>query len=290
MKRIAPIHGLTLFLLIGLILLVFIFQGHIPLWRSLVFRYCLWIGLLFALQLPSQRTSLGRIGGFFNDFSPILFIVLIYESLGDLIQYLHSDIDPWLIRIDLFLFGVHPTVWIERWIAPWLTDLLSFFYGIYYFLPVILVLAVYLRNPKRDFDKAMFVLLFGYYISFIGYILFPAIGPRYTLTAFQTVPLGGGFLTDFIRDTLNSMEHNKRDCMPSGHTGIALIVLTLSYRYQRWLFYLLVPTVSGIILSTVYLRHHYVIDLCVGAALATACVIVAPRIYEGWNRCREKKI
>jgi len=78
--------------------------------------------------------------------------------------------------------------------------------------------------------------------------------------------------------------------MPSGHTGIALIVLYLSYRYQRWLFYLLVPTVSGIILSTVYLRHHYVIDLCVGAALATACVIVAPRIYEGWNRCREKKI
>jgi membrane-associated phospholipid phosphatase len=289
MKRITPIHGLTLFLLIGLILLAVIFQGHLPLWRSLVFRYGLWIGLLFALRLSSQRRSLRRIGALFNDFSPILFIVLIYESLGNLIQYLQPDIDPWLIRIDLFLFGVHPTVWIERWIVPWLTDLMSFFYISYYFLPVILVLTLYLRNQKQDFDRAMFVLLFGYYISFVGYILFPAIGPRYTLTAFQTVPLEGGFLTDFVRDTLNSMEHNKRDCMPSGHTEIALIVLTLSHRYQRWLFYVLVPIVSGLILSTVYLRYHYVIDLCVGAALAVACVIVAPRIYKGWNRHGEKK-
>lgn len=289
MKRITPIHGLTLFLLIGLIFLAVIFQGHLPLWRSLVFRYGLWIGLLFALRLSSQRRSLRRIGALFNDFSPILFIVLIYESLGNLIQYLQPDIDPWLIRIDLFLFGVHPTVWIERWIVPWLTDLMSFFYISYYFLPVILVLTLYLRNQKQDFDRAMFVLLFGYYISFVGYILFPAIGPRYTLTAFQTVPLEGGFLTDFVRDTLNSMEHNKRDCMPSGHTEIALIVLTLSHRYQRWLFYVLVPIVSGLILSTVYLRYHYVIDLCVGAALAAACVIVAPRIYEGWNRYGEKK-
>jgi len=289
MKRITPIHGLTLFLLIGLIFLAVIFQGHLPLWRSLVFRYGLWIGLLFALRLSSQRRSLRRIGALFNDFSPILFIVLIYESLGNLIQYLQPDIDPWLIRIDLFLFGVHPTVWIERWIVPWLTDLMSFFYISYYFLPVILVLTLYLRNQKQDFDRAMFVLLFGYYISFVGYILFPAIGPRYTLTAFQTVPLEGGFLTDFVRDTLNSMEHNKRDCMPSGHTEIALIVLTLSHRYQRWLFYVLVPIVSGLILSTVYLRYHYVIDLCVGAALAVACVIVAPRIYKGWNRHGEKK-
>ncbi|MCJ7640386.1 MAG: phosphatase PAP2 family protein [Desulfobacterales bacterium] len=233
MKRITPIHGLTLFLLIGLILLAVIFQGHLPLWRSLVFRYGLWIGLLFALRLSSQRRSLRRIGALFNDFSPILFIVLIYESLGNLIQYLQPDIDPWLIRIDLFLFGVHPTVWIERWIVPWLTDLMSFFYISYYFLPVILVLTLYLRNQKQDFDRAMFVLLFGYYISFVGYILFPAIGPRYTLTAFQTVPLEGGFLTDFVRDALNSMEHNKQDCMPSGHTEIALIVLTLSHRYQR---------------------------------------------------------
>ena len=283
MKRITPIQGLTLFFLIGLFFLVLFFRNDLPLWRSLIFRYTVWIGLLFALKLASDRGS-GRLGALFNDFSPGLFVILIYQSLGDLIQYLHPDIDSMLIRIDFFLLGVHPTVWMERWTVPWLTDLLSLAYASYYFFPVVLAIALYLKNPKRDFEVAMFVLLLGYYVSFIGYILLPAIGPRHTLTHLQTVPLEGSVITDFIRDTLNSWEHNKRDCMPSGHTQVALMVLFLSYRYRRLLFYFLLPVVSGLILSTVYHRYHYVIDLFAGAFLAVACVIIGPRLYEAWTR------
>ena len=283
MKRITPIQGLTLFFLIGLFFLVLFFRNDLPLWRSLIFRYTVWIGLLFALKLASERGS-GRLGALFNDFSPGLFVILIYQSLGDLIQYLHPDIDSMLIRIDFFLLGVHPTVWMERWTVPWLTDLLSLAYASYYFLPVVLAIALYLKNPKRDFEVAMFVLLLGYYVSFIGYILFPAIGPRHTLTHLQTVPLEGSVITDFIRDTLNSWEHNKRDCMPSGHTQVALMVLFLSYRYRRLLFYFLLPVASGLILSTVYHRYHYVIDLFAGAFLAVACVLIGPRLYKAWTR------
>ena len=287
MRRLAPIPGLTLFFLIGLLLVVLVFREHLPLWRSLVLRYGMWIGLLFALRLSSERRGMGGFGVFFDDFSPILFVILIYESLGDLIQYLHPDVDGRLIRIDLLLFGVHPTVWAERWIVPWLTDLMSFFYGSYYFIPVVLMVALYFRGSKQDFRKAVFILLFGYYFSFIGYILFPAIGPRYTLDHLQTLPLKGGFLTDFVRDTLNTLEHNKRDCMPSGHTQLTLIVLYLAYRYERVLFWVLSPVVAGLILSTVYLRYHYVIDVFAGATAAIACVILAPRLYEVWNRKNE---
>jgi hypothetical protein len=168
MRRIHPIHAITLFFLIGLMLVVLLFRDQIPLWRSLLFRYTLWIGVLFVLRLASDRKILGRVGAFMNDFSPLLFIVLIYLSLGDLIQHLHADVDPALIRIDHFLFGVHPTVWMERWIVPWFTDIMSFCYFSYYFLPFTLVLALYLGNRRQDFNEAVFVLLFGYYLSFIG--------------------------------------------------------------------------------------------------------------------------
>jgi len=283
MKRITPIQGLTLFFLIGLFVLVLFFRNELPLWRSLIFRYTVWIGLLLALKLASDGKA-GRVGPLFNDFSPILFIVLIYQSLGDLIQYLQPDIDSVLIRIDFFLFGVHPTVWMERWIVPWLTDLLSLAYASYYFLPIVLGITLYLKNPRRDFEVAVFVLLLGYYASYIGYILFPAIGPRYTLAHLQTVPLEGSVITDFIRDTLNTYEHNKRDCMPSGHTQVALMVLFLSYRYRRLLFYILLPVATGLIFSTVYHRYHYVIDLFAGASLAVACILIGPRLYKAWNR------
>jgi membrane-associated phospholipid phosphatase len=274
---------MTFFFLVGLIFVVVLFHHQVPLWRSLLFRYFLWIGVLFVLRMVSERKIAGRAGSFINDFSSILFVVLIYLSLGDLIQYLQADVDPWLIRIDLFLFGVHPTVWMERWIVPWFTDVLSVAYFSYYFLPVILMLTLYLKNRKEDFDECISVLVFAYYLSFIGYILFPAVGPRYTLTHLQSVPLEGSFITGFVRDILNAAEHNKRDCMPSGHTQIALMVLFLSYRFKRVLFYILLPVVSGLILSTVYLRYHYVIDLMVGTALAILCVVVGPRLYKRWN-------
>ena len=166
MRRLAPFHGLTLFFLIGLILLALFFHGRIPHWHSLVFRYLLWIGLFFVIKLSYDRKTAGRLGELTFTFSPILFMVLIYESLGDLIHYLHPDIDPALIRIDLFLFGVHPTIWMERWIVPWLTDLLSLAYLSYYFLPLTLIVVLYLKkNPwslSRDLRSNPWLLCLVY--------------------------------------------------------------------------------------------------------------------------------
>jgi membrane-associated phospholipid phosphatase len=284
MKRIAPIHGLTLFFLIGLSLLTLIFRGQIPLWRSLLFRYTILLGFLFALKLSSDGKWVGKVGPFFHPFSPILFIILIYESLGDLIHYLHPDIDQRLIQIDFSIFGVHPTLWMQQWIVPWFTDLLSLAYISYYFLPVVLMVVLYLKNQRLEFDESIFILAFGYYVSFIGYILFPAIGPRYTIAHLYSVPLEGSFITDSVRDLLNALEHNKRDCMPSGHTQIVLIVLYLAHRYEKFLFYIFFPIICGLILSTVYLRYHYVIDLFVGATIAVGCMIIGPRLYRMWNK------
>jgi membrane-associated phospholipid phosphatase len=283
MKRIVPIQGLALFFLIGLILLALVFRGQIPSWRSLLLNYIIFVGLFSAFKLSSDRKGIGKVGTFFHHFSPILFVVLIYESLGNLIQYLQPDIDPRLIQIDFIIFGVHPTLWMEQWIVPWFTDVMSLAYLSYYFIPVVLIAVLYLKDRMMEFDRAMFVLAFGYYVSFIGYILFPAIGPRYAMTHLYSVPLEGSFITDFVRDILNALEHNKRDCMPSGHTQIVLIALFLAHRYEKFLFYLFFPIICALILSTVYLRYHYVIDLFAGVALAIGCMIVGPLLHRWWT-------
>jgi membrane-associated phospholipid phosphatase len=172
----------------------------------------------------------------------------------------------------------------ERWITPWLTDLLSLAYLSYYFLPITLVGNLYLKGREEEFRQVMFTLTFGYYLSFIGYILFPAIGPRFTQISLYSVPLEGIFVADFVRDTLNALEHSKRNCMPSGHTQISLMVLFLAHRYHKAIFYCFVPIICGLILSTVYLRYHYVIDLFAGAALAIGCIFIAPWLYRKWKR------
>ena len=71
--------------------------------------------------------------------------------------------------------------------------------------------------------------------------------------------------------------------MPSGHTQIVLMVLFLAHRYEKVLFYVFLPIICGLILSTVYLRYHYIIDLMVGMALAIGCVIIGPTLYRWWK-------
>jgi membrane-associated phospholipid phosphatase len=275
---------LTFFFLIGLVILTVVFHGQIPRWHSLLLRYAILLGLLFVLKLSWDRKAMGKAGSFFHYFSPILFVIVIYESLGDLIQHLQLDVDPRLIQIDFSIFGVQPTLWIQRWIVPWLTDILSLAYLSYYFLPVVLIIVLYLKGRTAALDRSIFVLAFGYYVSFIGYILFPAVGPRYAMAHLYSIPLEGSFITDFVRDTLNALEHNKRDCMPSGHTQIVLIVLYLAHRYEKLLFYLFLPIICGLILSTVYLRYHYVIDLMVGITLAILCMAFGPLLHRWWSR------
>ena len=282
MRHIAPFHALSLFFLVGLMILTLFFRGRIPPWSASLIRYAVLVSILIIIQISYYR-NMGKVRAFIYYFSPIAFIISIYESLGDLIQYLQPDFDPVLIEIDFSIFGVHPTVWIEKWIVPWFTDLMSLAYISYYFIPVTLIGILYWKNRTEDLKMSLFVLALSYYLSFVGYILFPAIGPRYTLTHLQSVPLTGSFITDFVRDVLNALEHNKRDCMPSGHTQIALTVLYLAYRYERLLCYILIPVISGLILSTVYLRYHYVIDLAAGTAIAIGCMVIGPRLYRWWN-------
>lgn len=286
--RIPSFHGLTFTFLLGLSLVTFLFRTLIQMWVSLLFRYGMLLVLLIVITAFLGRRTKGRGGRLVYYFSPILFVFFIYQSLGDLIPSLHSDIDPWLIWIDFSLFGVHPTLWMERWIFPWLTDIMSIAYVSYYFLPVILIVVLYLKHRTAALELSLFVLIFGYYVSFVSYILFPAIGPRFTLSHLQVAPLDGSFLTDFIRDTLNTLEHNKRDCMPSGHTQIVLMILYLTRRFERLLFYLFFPIICGLILSTIYLRYHYIVDVLAGGVFAVGCVLIGPRLHEWWGRFSER--
>src|SRR3990172_10979694 len=193
MRHIAPFHALSLFFLVGLMILTLFFRGRIPPWSASLIRYAVLVSILIIIQISYYR-NMGKVRAFIYYFSPIAFIISIYESLGDLIQYLQPDFDPVLIEIDFSIFGVHPTVWIEKWIVPWFTDLMSLAYISYYLIPVTMIGILYWKNRTEDLKMSLFVLALSYYLSFVGYILFPAIGPRYTLTHLQSVPLTGSFI------------------------------------------------------------------------------------------------
>ena len=143
-------------------------------------------------------------------------------------------------------------------------------------LPLTLVLTLYLKKEKTPFQKSVFILTLGYILSYLGYFTIPAIGPRFTIH--HIVPLQGIFIREKLHEIIYAMESCPRDCFPSGHTEIPLIVLWLAYRFKRGLFRVYLPIVIGMIFSTVYLRYHYVIDVIAGMALAGIVILLARRV------------
>ena len=67
------------------------------------------------------------------------------------------------------------------------------------------------------------------------------------------------------------------------------MVLHLAYRYERILFYPFLPLIAGLIVSTIYLRYHYVVDLMVGVVIAAGCLAIGFRIHAWWNRLQEAR-
>ena len=103
--------------------------------------------------------------------------------------------------------------------SPLLTDLLQVAYISYYLLPVTLGIALKLRADNRAFDRSLFLIMLCFYLSYIGYLLMPALGPRFTMEHLQHRELQGLFISGPVQEALNRLEGIKRDAFPSGHTS-----------------------------------------------------------------------
>ena len=150
-------------------------------------------------------------------------------------------------------------------------------------MPIILAVILWRRKDYEEFDKFVFVMVFGFYLSYLGYFIVPAVGPRFTLDHLQSFPVTGVWATDAIRHTLDTLENIQRDAFPSGHTEMTLLSMIYAYKYSKKYFYILLVIGTSLIFSTVYLRYHYVVDVIAGIVLALAVVFTADAVYKVLN-------
>jgi membrane-associated phospholipid phosphatase len=188
--------------------------------------------------------------------------------------------DNALIQIDLFIFGILPTVWIERFISPLLTELMYILYLFYFPMPIILMFWIYRQGKLKEIESGFFIYLSCYYLAYIIYFIVPANGPRFHLENINTIPLNGYLLTNPIREIIDILEPNKFDAFPSLHSGILTTTMIISYRYARGMFYLFIPIAIGIMISLVYCRYHYVIDIIAGILVSLVSYHLSSKIYD----------
>ena len=262
---------LTAAYLLGLVALLLLSRDRLKHPARLLVTYL----VLLALQ---AAIAVGRglgLSPFIAAFFPIVPVLAIYASLGFIPEINPRDRDPALRRLDRAVFGVDPSVWMDRYARPWITEAMQLAYLAYYVLPFVLLGTLYRRGEEQAFDRSLVALLLSHYLAFIGYMLVPALGPRFLLAGQYRTGLPGLLIAGPIRALLDALEGIRRDIFPSGHTSAILVTAFYAARFTPELVPWILPIAGLMVLSTVYLRYHYVVDVLGGALLAAVCVLLA---------------
>jgi hypothetical protein len=237
------------------------------------------------LRTLESRFPRQRLLAFLASFWMLPVVSIGHGQLAPLVDALTPGLkDAQLAAMDLQLFGVHAAVVLGERLPAWLIELLMFCYYGHFVWPLTLGLVLYLTGKREAFDEYLLGLSLLFALNYFGYALVPAIGPRFFLHEAFAEPLEGVWLTPLL-DSVMRLPGFSRDCFPSGHTGVTLLVLVYGWRFERRFFWVALLPGMGLIAATLVGRFHYVTDLLCAVPL----VLVVLGLALGWSRATRRE-
>ena len=267
----------TFIYMAALSLLILIFHANLTNWMTYII-FNLGICVAVVLIANGLNHKAGRWSIFFRHWYPLIFFILLYEETRHLVHLVFpQSFDPLINQLELAVFGVYPSVWMQKFICFGLNEYLMFSYCFYYFLLVVLGVGLFFSHKVKEFDDLLFTSAVAYYISYLGFVLFPVEGPRFALVANHQLEINGGFFTSLAQSLIN-FAGIQGGAMPSSHVAVAVVVLVYAKRHHRILYYVLSPLIASLLISTVYGRFHYVSDVGAGILVGGVSLLLCDRL------------
>ena len=239
-----------------------------------------------ALRRGHDRPRLLAAAEFLRTILPFVMCIAVYTNLHDTVRYVNThDVHPQIAAVEQWIFGGQPVLWMERYVTPWRTDFFNFFYANFYLVAPSVFLVLWFSGRHGQAREALLGTVICFYSGYVLYVLLPAAPPRlyFGSLGLFTVSLRGGPVTHFQEALFAMMpNHAARGAFPSLHAAVSCLSLYYARRYCPWFFPFLLVFVVGLLVSTVYLRHHWVVDLIAGAALVPWVLWATPRFERFW--------
>jgi len=204
-------------------------------------------------------------------------------------------VDATLYALDMSVFHVEPAVAWDRFVNPRTTEWFAFFYFGYFFVLAVHILPMMFgTRDMRVFARFASTVVFVFCGGHLLYVIVPGWGPYRFLAATFQHPLEGGLFWHAVRATVADAGAQK-DIFPSVHTAIPSAFTLLAFRYRRdfapyrFSWPIMTFCTSQIIVATMFLRWHYLIDICAGLGLAALAVAFATRTV-GWDEARRERL
>jgi PAP2 superfamily len=203
-------------------------------------------------------------------------------------------LDAQIFSFDMTVFGVEPAVAWDKFVTPATTEWFAFFYYGYFFLLGLhaLPFAFVVKN-KVTLAEFGIGIVFIFCTAHIVYMIVPGYGPYHYLAGRYEHELQGGLWWRLVRETVDAAGSQK-DIFPSLHTCAPTFLALFSFRHRKllpfkysWPF--VAAFASQMVIATMFLRWHYLVDICAGLVLAGTALFLAARVSK-WETTRRARL
>lgn len=258
--------------------------------------YLLWHGMWFS---PDQFfiaallgvLILGKSKQFIRDWTPPLALFLGYESLRALIPHLTSQVNIFpMINFDHFFFGTIPSVTLQNLLFTgtnihWY-DYVSVLVYESHFVMFLIVGFIFWLKRREVFHNYFLAILLLSYMSFVTFIVFPAMPPWMASQKGFIPPLSD------IANTVSAhfpkamslptiyqfFGANLVAAVPSIHAAYPWLIFLFILKQTRLFGFLFIPYVASVWFAIVYLGDHYVFDIVAGVIYATIAFLIVTKL------------
>ena len=211
--------------------------------------------------------------------APVAVLLGVVLAVNGLVRDIGIDLS-WLIGINItgYIYALEGqfVAELQSLATPSLTAYFSFVYVFgYVFLLTFPVVAYAVHDHPQHLRATLVAYILNYGLGLISYILFIAYGPRNFMPELVESLL---YTTWPQAQLLTSQVNTNTNVFPSLHSSLSVTVALLAYRtrelYPGWT---VVATflAGSIVVSTMYLGIHWLIDVLAGVGLAAVTVSLA---------------
>ena len=213
---------------------------------------------------------------------PVAMIVYWYPETYYMNECLFSNLDHRFVKADEWLFGCQPSIEFSRLLPfRWFSELMSFAYFSYYLIIIFIAVYFYVTDKKKA-DTLLFIVLCSFFIHYIIFIILPVAGPQFYFSeSLKSVP--DGYLFRHLLIFIQSLGEKPTGAFPSSHVSISLICIAIIYKNARKFFLYFLPLIILLILSTIYIKAHYLIDVIGGIISAPMSYFASKKVERYFN-------
>jgi len=234
--------------------------------------------ILIFLFVWIHNTNQNPVAGVIRYFLPFALLSYWYPETFYFNNFIFDNLDHHFVKADLFLFGCQPSlVFSERIPYSWFSELMYFGYFSYYLLIFGMALWYYLFC-KDLANKSVFVFICSFFLFYMVFAILPVMGPQfYFPSSLNEVP--DGYLFCKLIRFIQAIGEKPTGAFPSSHVGITFTVVIFVAQYNRVLLKYVLPLFVILVLSTVYIKAHYLVDVVGGLAAVALTYPLVNQLY-----------